>query len=137
MRITRSLAIPALALGLLAAGSAGSALTQGGWTSNPPATEQAAAVTCQEDEPCWDCEVMGNRVCGLTDIPANDAQRATAWEAWDRAEGWRQLRVDPSEEVRVDVVGYSPVQPTEKLSLDGGEVSLRGADGNWYVFDAR
>jgi hypothetical protein len=19
---------------------------------------------CMEDEPCWDCEVMGNRVCG-------------------------------------------------------------------------
>jgi hypothetical protein len=22
------------------------------------------ANTCQEDEPCWDCSTMGNRVCG-------------------------------------------------------------------------
>lgn len=21
-------------------------------------------VTCQEDEPCWDCNAMGNHVCG-------------------------------------------------------------------------
>ena len=21
-------------------------------------------VECQEDEPCWDCETMGNRICG-------------------------------------------------------------------------
>lgn len=23
--------------------------------------------TCQEDEPCWDCETMGNKVCGPKD----------------------------------------------------------------------
>jgi hypothetical protein len=22
-------------------------------------------VTCQEDEPCWNCATMGNRVCGV------------------------------------------------------------------------
>lgn len=22
--------------------------------------------TCQEDEPCWDCTTMGNRICGPT-----------------------------------------------------------------------
>ncbi len=20
---------------------------------------------CEEDEPCWDCETMGNRICGF------------------------------------------------------------------------
>lgn len=130
MRLTRSLAIPALALGLLAAGSAGSALTLGGWTSNPPATESAAAVTCQEDEPCWDCETMGNRICGLPDVPANEALRAAAWETWDAHAGWHILRVNPDKPVRVDVIGYS-----SKPSKD--YTSLHGADGNWYLFDAR
>ena len=22
------------------------------------------SVTCAEDDPCWDCHTMGNRVCG-------------------------------------------------------------------------
>lgn len=22
--------------------------------------------SCMEDEPCWDCETMGNRVCGVS-----------------------------------------------------------------------
>lgn len=25
----------------------------------PPTT-----VTCQEDEPCWNCSTMGNHICG-------------------------------------------------------------------------
>lgn len=29
----------------------------------PPADEPATDV-CLEDEPCWDCSTMGNRVCG-------------------------------------------------------------------------
>lgn len=134
MRITRSLTIPALALGLLAAGSAGSALTQGGWTSNPPATEQVAAAApteyCEEDQPCWDCESMGNQICGLPDVPANEARRATAWETWDANSGWHVLRVNPDKEVRVDVVGYSPKPSRE-------HTSLHGADGYWYLFEAR
>jgi hypothetical protein len=24
----------------------------------------AAVSSCQEDDPCWDCETMGNRICG-------------------------------------------------------------------------
>ena len=38
--------------------------------SNPrqPTTTVPPAV-CQEDEPCWDCETMGNRICGPTVEP--------------------------------------------------------------------
>jgi hypothetical protein len=25
---------------------------------------QPPAETCWEDEPCWDCETMGNLICG-------------------------------------------------------------------------
>lgn len=28
-------------------------------------------VRCEEDMPCWDCETMGNGICGLT--PSEDA----------------------------------------------------------------
>lgn len=24
-----------------------------------------AGIGCQEDEPCWDCATMGNRICGV------------------------------------------------------------------------
>ena len=29
-----------------------------------PSTEAKPAKECQEDEPCWDCHTMGNKVCG-------------------------------------------------------------------------
>lgn len=27
--------------------------------------------TCEEDESCWDCETMGNGICGPIDLPAD------------------------------------------------------------------
>ena len=35
--------------------------------ANLPAVTDAGRADlsiCQEDEPCWDCETMGNRLCG-------------------------------------------------------------------------
>lgn len=29
-----------------------------------------AAEVCHEDQPCWDCETMGNRICGPIPVPA-------------------------------------------------------------------
>lgn len=29
-----------------------------------PEGKPRSPVTCQEDEPCWDCQTMGNHVCG-------------------------------------------------------------------------
>lgn len=34
-----------------------------------PATVAAKATECHEDEPCWDCHTMGNRICG-SELPA-------------------------------------------------------------------
>lgn len=28
------------------------------------AREVSTPVRCEEDEPCWDCTTMGNRICG-------------------------------------------------------------------------
>ena len=44
-------------------------------TATPTAKPAAVkAPACEEDQPCWDCKTMGNRVCGPTSpatIPAN------------------------------------------------------------------
>ncbi len=31
-----------------------------------PAGHPPIVLTCEEDMPCWDCETMGNGICGLT-----------------------------------------------------------------------
>lgn len=31
-------------------------------------TSQQQVDRCEEDQPCWDCETMGNKVCG-EDLP--------------------------------------------------------------------
>ena len=31
-----------------------------------PVPEPETRPSCYEDEPCWDCETMGNMVCGPT-----------------------------------------------------------------------
>lgn len=125
MRITRSLTIPALALALLTGGTAATALTQGVGGPTP-------STVCEEDMDCWDCETMGNRICGLPNIQANAAHRAAAWDAWDRAKGWTLLRVDPSKEVRVDVIGYA----LERPDTGAGTLAIP-AGGLWYVFESR
>lgn len=30
----------------------------------PTVSPEATVITCQEDMPCWDCETMGNGICG-------------------------------------------------------------------------
>jgi hypothetical protein len=31
-------------------------------------TSTKTTVACEEDQPCWDCDTMGNKVCG-EDLP--------------------------------------------------------------------
>jgi len=39
--------------------------TRGACPTTPtPPTTVPPVVPCEEDEPCWDCETMGNKVCG-------------------------------------------------------------------------
>lgn len=37
-----------------------------------------AGPVCVEDEDCWDCASMGNRVCGSVDV---QSARVAGWEA--------------------------------------------------------
>lgn len=52
----------------------------------PALPEPPAPVTgwedgiCHEDEPCWDCEVMGNQECGP--VPAYDEPTTTVGDRW-------------------------------------------------------
>jgi hypothetical protein len=87
------------------------------------------SVQCQEDDPCWDCHALGNRVCG----PANDAEKSAAWDVWEYANGAHSLKVDPSKAFRVEYVGSARDYPR---NVTDNEVALVGKDGKWYVFRA-
>ena len=44
----------------------------GAWSAPTPTIGEAwisspAAEGCVEDEPCWDCKTMGNKLCGGTE----------------------------------------------------------------------
>lgn len=87
------------------------------------------AVRCQEDDPCWQCDSMGNRVCG----PKNDAERAEAWKVWDYSNGAHRLKIDTSHKFVVKYVGRSTDYPAR---LTDNQSALVGKDGKWYVFEA-
>jgi hypothetical protein len=96
--------------------------------SEPPLSAVSADVgNLQEDDPGWDCNIHGNRICGDPQgIHATDA-----WAAWDAGEGWRRLRA-ASTEVRVEYVGTATQSPNvDSLT----EVAVPSRDG-WYVFRA-
>src|SRR5688572_23368129 len=63
------------------------------------ASATAQTVECQESEPCWDCETMGNLICG------GDKDATEAWETWDEVAGWTMLEVDGTRPFRVDYIG--------------------------------
>jgi hypothetical protein len=87
-----------------------------------------AAPPPQEDDPGFSCHTHGNLVCG----DAAQTHAATAWQAWDRTQGWRTLRVDPARPFRVDYVGTATAYPT----LTDGEAAILWTDGKYYVFRA-
>jgi hypothetical protein len=90
-----------------------------------------AAATCTEDEPCWDCESMGNLICGT--MP-EDLKRS-AWKAWDANGGAAQLLVNPN--ARVELTGYSVTDPYGQDGPALGVTQLALHDsGVWYIFTA-
>lgn len=142
MKLTRSLAVPAAALALIAGGLAVGAATPD-WGVGAPTPAPSASFTlppvlaahleCTEDEPCWDCETMGNRICGTATLSPTD--RSDAWALWESAGGAEYLLVNPH--ARVELSGYTVTDPyaqgvpelgTQQLALFGGTV--------WYVFTA-
>lgn len=70
----------AVALILGACSAPGSQSVPAAPATQPPTTAPAASQPepkCFEDEPCWDCETMGNGVCG----PVPQAVKECLW-AW-------------------------------------------------------
>ena len=90
-------------------------------------THPQVVAQLQEDDPGWDCNVNGDRVCG---DPTN-VHAAEAWHAWDKAEGWRLLPAS-SQETKVEYVGTAIQSP--KLQ-DPAEAAIPAREG-WYVFRA-
>lgn len=93
----------------------------------------AAAVQCEEDEPCWDCESMGNLICGGTEL--TEAQKSDAWALWESAGGAAELLVNPH--AKVTVTGYTLTDPYKQglPELDIQQLALHGGD-IWYIFTA-
>lgn len=118
MRIRTALIASTLALSALAGVAAAT-------TPPPPAT----ASVCQEDDPCWDCHALGNRVCG----PSSPAEEDYAWKAWEYGNGAHSLKMDPSRAFRVEYVGSALDYPR---SLADNETAVVGKDSHWYVFRA-
>lgn len=50
------------------------------------AFNNAAAQDCQEDEACWNCETMGNKICGTLDVRAQQCADKLGIE-WTREDG--------------------------------------------------
>ena len=95
----------------------------------PTYAPTATAATVQEDDPGWDCNTMGNRICA---DPAK-VHATEAWKAWDAANGWRYLKADPNVENRVDYIGTATLPPTVDESRGYGAIPAREG---WYVFRA-
>lgn len=51
-------------------------------TTTTIAPEVTTTTVCEEDDPCWDCETMGNRICGptTTTIPEEEPTTTTTPE---------------------------------------------------------
>lgn len=117
MNIKRALSLPVAALAAVAAGLTLGALTQG---VEPPTP---AALTAS-----WDCASDGNRICDVLTAE----QEATAWQTFEDVCGVCKLKVDPSREFRVELLGYGTVHP----ALGMHDIALPAADGKWYAFRA-
>lgn len=85
-------------------------------------SEPAAAVV-HEESAGFDCLTDGNQVCGA--VMADDVVLTEAWEEWDRQEGYRQLRVDPSREFEVMVDAFS----LGDIDQTPGSIILVNSDG--------
>lgn len=94
----------------------------------------AAAATCQEDEPCWNCETMGNLICSGTELDGLELRQA--WDLWDAAGGAERLLVNPH--AMVTLTGYSLTDPYAPGAPELGiqDVALHGT-GKWFVFTAK
>lgn len=85
-------------------------------------SEPASAVV-HEESAAFDCLTDGNKVCGA--VMADEAVLTEAWAEWDRQEGYRQLRVDPSREYRVEVDAFS----LGSIDQTPGSIILVNSDG--------
>jgi hypothetical protein len=97
--------------------------------STPRPTVTAASV--QEDDPGWDCNTMGNRICG----DPQGTYASEAWKAWDATpEVWRKLYIDTSRPHRMEYVGYA----TEPKRVAGTVAVPMGptASHPYFVFRA-
>jgi hypothetical protein len=79
-----------------------------GWDCNTMGNRVCAAPMT-EDDPGWDCSVNGNRVCDILDA-------AKAWQAWDASDNALELG---NQSTRIEYVGKSDVPVPGHMLVDG------------------
>lgn len=65
-------------------------------------SQASVSAQCEEDEPCWDCETMGNKQCG-------DTHTADAWATIDAAHITAPATQDG---MMLSYVGWTDYKPT-------------------------
>jgi hypothetical protein len=101
------------------------AFTASAGAAQPPTPAPAVSHAMSEDDPGWDCNLDGNRICG----DPQGVHATEAWAAWDKTQAWKQLQV-ASSNVRVEYVGTATRYPTVD---EHTELAVPARDG-WYVF---
>ena len=134
MRKRSLLTVPVAALAVITLGlTIGAATPSPGVEAPTPSISQTLppqlTVALTEDDPGWNCETQGNRICGVMSEP----MRNSAWKSWDAAGGAAELLVNPH--ARVTLTGYSVVDPYEEDTLTIQQLALHDS-GVWYIFTA-
>jgi hypothetical protein len=62
--VVATLAVLVLWVWIIASFTIGQNWKQDRLNTEDSGTIPPVSITCQEDEPCWDCTSMGNGVCG-------------------------------------------------------------------------
>ena len=78
-------------------------------TVTTPTATATPTATCQEDEPCWDCATMGNKVCGPV-VTATPTPTPTETVAPVDA-GTDVTEVAPEQPVLVPIAPVAPYVP--------------------------
>lgn len=109
-----------------------------------PASEPVSqAPVCQEDEPCWDCETMGNRVCGPVMTIPDMADPIVVWVEGDAVLSGHYVADGPnSTRLMVDSIEgdgvYNVVCDTFSAFGLGPRVTLEalnGPDGTCHIVE--
>ena len=94
-------------------------------TTQTPTTQASTQAVCEEDQPCWDCVAMGNKMCGPD-------QSAQAWQAFQNSEYTKEVREAGHYNARY--IGSPTTLPDDSVFGEHAVIGIQ--DGAvWHLFD--